>query len=230
MSGGSEREKKIGLLILTVFIAVTDYLWSFWYFRSRYSTGTLLSISQVSAENLGNMLFQNVAVNLITLLTAAILWLILRRDFGKILGFVGGNRRGHLAAGIAGGIYALLLVAALVWSGISVLALVYQWIYFLVLVALSEEFLFRAVFPWLMEKSRLPSWCAWIVPGVLFGAAHTLVPLVKFGASTLLPELLSGVAGYVLASCGFYALRRWSGTIWLPVFIHAVLDFTGILL
>lgn len=132
MSGGPEREKKIGLLILTVFIAVTDYLWSFWYFRSRHSTGTLLSISQVSAENLGNMLFQNVAVNLITLLTAAILWLILRRDFGKILGFGGGNRRGHLAAGIAGGIYALLLVAALVWSGISVLALVYQWICLLV--------------------------------------------------------------------------------------------------
>ena len=96
-------------------------------------------------------------------------------------------------------------------------------------VALSEEFLFRTVFPWLIEKSRLPSWCVWIVPGILFGAAHTLVPLVKFGASTLLPELLSGVAGYALASCGFYALRRWSGTIWLPVFIHAVLDFTGVL-
>lgn len=81
----------------------------------------------------------------------------------------------------------------------------------------------------IFQKGRLPSWCVWIVPGILFGAAHTLIPLAKFGASTLLPGLLSGVAGYALASCGFYALRRWSGTIWLPVFIHAALDFTGIL-
>ena len=128
---------------------------------------------------------------------------------------------------LAGAVYLLLLPAGFLWGEGNCFAIAYQWGYYLLSVALMEELVYRGWLPHLIQKSGLPKWCVWVIPGVLFGCAHTLIPIIKegFGLKILL-TLLSSAPGYLAGACGFYALRRWSGSLWLPVLLHAAMDFT----
>ncbi len=222
-----EAEKRMLLPLLAVLICAADYIWTLWYYGGLYRAGTILSAAQITIENLGTMLVQHIVVNLPALLTAAIAVLILRRDFGRVMGFTVGKKRGRVAAGAAAGVYLMLLAAALLLGRISLLAVAYQWIYYGVFIALFEELIFRAVLPLLFEESKLPAWCVWVLPGLLWGLMHSVLPVMRDGFS---PELLMSSLGYVGAACAFYWLRCWSGTLWLPVLIHAALDFTGTLI
>lgn len=173
---------------------------------------------------------QNLLVNLPVLLMVAVLLLVTKGRFARTAGLRIPRGRSRTSAGIALGVYAALLAVALLLRKGSALAIVYQWLYYLVFVALCEELEFRAVLPWLMEKSRLPAWCVWAIPGVLFGCVHTLIPLVKGVGTTEMVELLfSGMIGYLIMSCALYRARLWSGTLWLPVLLHAALDFLNVI-
>lgn len=88
----------------------------------------------------------------------------------------------------------------------------------------------KELLPLLMERSGAPVWAVWGIPGVLFACMHTLMPMVQngFTVRNLVFRLLSVLGGYTVGHCGFYALRRWAGTLWLPVLIHGLLDFSSI--
>lgn len=205
-------------------------MWCLWYYSGLYRKGRLLSAAQTAAENVGAMLLQHLALSLPFLLIAAAAFLLLQGDFGSAMGLTAGEKRGRIAIDVFGGGYCVMLIAALLVGRTTLIAAAYQWGYYLVFVAFTEEFIFRAVLPLLLERSSLPEWCVWVVPGVLFGMMHTLIPVVKGGVTVeVLLSLLSTVTGYTAGSCAFYGLRRWSGTLWLPVLIHAAMDFSGVL-
>ena len=110
------------------------------------------------------------------------------------------------------------------------LAIGYQWVYYLLFVALTEEFTFRGLLPFLAEKSGAPVWVVWIFPGIMFSCMHTLIPMTYngFTVKAFVWSALTMLGGYTAGHCGFYALRRWSGTLWLPVLVHGTLDFLSI--
>lgn len=224
MDRQGEVRKRMLLPILAVLTCGAEYAWILWYYGRAYRAGMLLSAAGVTADNLGAMLIQHIVVTLPTFLTAAIALLALGRDFGRTMGFTLGKKVGRMAAGAAAGVYLLLWAIAIFLGRISVLAAGYQWLYYLVFIALCEEFTFRAVVPLLFEESKLPAWCVWVFPGLLWGVMHTVLPVMRGGLS---PEMLMSSLGYIGSACVFYWLRRWSDTLWLPVLIHAALDFAG---
>lgn len=66
----------------------------------------------------------------------------------------------------------------------------------------------------------------WLLPAALFACAHTAIPVIQGDAAIdVLGGLISGLLGYAVMSCAFYGLRRWSGSLWLPVLVHAAFDF-----
>lgn len=216
-------------LLLVFLLPVCEYLWTLWYYGGLYQSGALLGASLVTRDSLGPMLMQHLTVNLPCWMMAAGALVILKRDFAPAFGLAIYERRGWLATSIAGGLYLLLPVALLLNKG-AALATGYQWFYFLFFIALTEEFVFRGVLPWLMEKSGLPDGLVWVVPGLLFGFMHSIMPLIQTwnGSALHLAELLlSPILGGLAGGCVFYWLRRWSGTLWLPVLLHAALDFLG---
>lgn len=222
------RRKRPIFAALAVLVAAADYLWALWYYGGLYREGALLSTARVTAENACVLLLQSLVVSLPFMLLVLGALAILRKRFLHVMGVCVEGRRGRVSAGIAAGAYAALLLAGLLFGKNDALSSAYLWLYYLLLVALREEFVFRAVLPALVAHSGLPPWCEWVFPGVLFGCAHTLLPVIMgSGAAEVLVQALSTVTGYTLAACALYKLRLWSGTLWLPVLIHAALDYLG---
>lgn len=66
----------------------------------------------------------------------------------------------------------------------------------------------------------------WLLPNLLFAAAHVAIPIVKgAGLSEVVMLFLSGVFGYVLLGCLFEWCKRKSSSLWVGVLIHAIMDF-----
>lgn len=224
-----EKKEKGLWWLLAVGIAAAWYLWDLWYYGGLYRKGLLLSAAEASPENVGTLVCQHLISNLPILLAALVLALIYHKKFFKISDLMLHTKRGKIFAILAGAVYLLVLPAGFLWGKGSCFAIGYQWIYYLIFVALMEELVYRSWLPHLIQKSGLPEWCVWVIPGVLFGCAHTLIPIIKegFGPSILL-TLISSATGYLAGACAFYALRCWSGSLWLPVLLHAALDFSGV--
>lgn len=226
----SQTKSQPACAVGAIALAAADYAWAFGYYRGLYQSGKLLSAARASGDTLGALLTQNLLVSLPVLLMAAVLLLVMKGRFVQTMGLSLPQGRSRVSAGIALGVYAALLAVALLLRKGSALAIVWQWLYYLVFVALCEELEFRAVLPWMMERSGLPAWCVWAVPGVLFGCMHTLIPLVKgSGAAEMVELLFSGMIGYMIMSYAMYRVRSWARTLWLPVLIHAALDFLGVI-
>ena len=210
--------------------AAIDYAWVFGYYRRLYQGGKLLSAADASSGTIRALFLQNLLVNVPVVLMAAVVLLAMKGRFIRHVGLHLPHKRSRASVGISLGVYLALLAAALLRQKETALAIVYQWIYYLVFVALSEECEFRAFLPWLLEKGGLPGAYVWAIAGVLFGCMHTLIPLVKgSGAAQTVELLFSGMIGYMVMSYAMYRARLWSGTLWLPVLIHAALDFLGVI-
>ena len=195
-----------------------------------YRDGVLLSASRVTVETLPRILLQNILVNGPEMLavTVGLVWMG-RERFAQEMGLtIPGKKRFALLTALV--LCLLPLALALLFSGSEPLAIGYQWGYYLLIIAFTEELMFRGLLPYLMEKSGLSGWAVWIIPGVLFACMHTLMPMIQNGFTVrgLVFRLLSVLGGYTAGHCGFYALRRWSGTLWLPVLIHGLLDFSSV--
>lgn len=224
-----EKKGKRLWCLLAAGIAAAWYLWDLWYYGGLYREGLLFSAADASPETIGPLVCQHLLSDAPVLLVAVTFALVWRKDFFEISALTLYTKRGRISAALAGTVYLLLLPAGFLWGKGDWFAIGYQWGYYLLSVALMEELVYRGWLPYLIQKSGLPEWCVWVIPGVLFGCAHTLIPVIKegFGLSILL-TLLSSVTGYLAGACAFYGLRRWSGSLWLPVLLHAALDFTGV--
>ncbi len=222
--------KRVGYCILAILIAAVIYGWSLWYYGGLYQSGALLSASQVTAETLLPTLSQELIVVLPEILAAVIAWALLGwKQFPQEMGLKAESVKKEILSLLAGGYLGALFLALLTVKS-EPLTICYQWGYYLFLIALWEEFIFRGLLPLLVEKGGVPTWVIWLLPGVLFACMHTLMPIVKtgFAAESFVFRLLSVLGGYTVGHCGFYALRKWSGTLWLPVLVHGLLDFSSV--
>ncbi|MDF1494129.1 CPBP family intramembrane glutamic endopeptidase [Caproiciproducens sp. CPB-2] len=107
----------------------------------------------------------------------------------------------------------------------------YSAFFYLIIVAFPEELIFRGyLFSKIEEETGF--WIAAIISGVLFGAAHSLVPaiLYDFTLRQLIRSILSNLLGQGILISGVFALLyKKSHTLFVPVLIHAVLDYSSIL-
>lgn len=191
-----------------------------------YQSGKLIAVKELQSGDIPAALLQHFLVNIPILCMIGIAVWVWKRQFPAVFGLTTGDKKKRCSMLLAGGAFVLLLAAALVKEVNTPANLLYQRLYYLIFIALAEEALCRGLLPVLMEKGEFPKWCVWIIPGVLFGMMHTLIPAIK-GTLTA-ATVFSSIGGMLVSHCVFYAWRRWSGTLWLPIFIHAALDFAGV--
>lgn len=176
--------KRVGYCILAILIAAVIYGWSLWYYGGLYQSGALLSASQVTAETLLPTLSQELIVVLPEILAAVIAWALLGwKQFPQEMGLKAESVKKEILSLLAGGYLGALFLALLTVKS-EPLTICYQWGYYLFLIALWEEFIFRGLLPLLVEKGGVPTWVIWLLPGVLFACMHTLMPMVKNGFVT----------------------------------------------
>lgn len=102
----------------------------------------------------------------------------------------------------------------------------YKFFFFLVVVAFGEEFIFRGyVYNKLQRHNKF---LAIVASGLFWGILHAVLPgllaggtIVQIGIS-----MLSEIGGGIFAGYYFIYLMEKSKSLFIPVFIHAILNYT----
>lgn len=102
-------------------------------------------------------------------------------------------------------------------------------LYYLVVVAFTEEFILRGICPFLLKDFPKP--VIYLLPNVLFALLHIFA---YNGFHTLNMEYVmqfmsSQMLGLILCGIIFQLLKEYTGTLWIPVLIHCILDFSILL-
>lgn len=91
------------------------------------------------------------------------------------------------------------------------------------------EFLIRGICVyWLKDENN---YIRYLVPNILFAAMH-LFSYASWGEITpvyVFSFITSQMLGLILTGCIFQYLKEKSGTIWIPVLVHAILDYMVVL-
>ena len=98
-----------------------------------------------------------------------------------------------------------------------------------VFIAMEEELLVRGICVYLLKDEN--NYIRYLVPNILFAAMH-LFSYTNWGKITLVyvfSFITSQMLGLILTGCIFQYLKEKSGTIWIPVLVHAILDYMVVL-
>lgn len=183
----------------------------------------VLSLGQITW---GNAALQ-FAIHALALLLPPVAFLLVTRTKPSKAGFTGRNKGVSIGLGI---LYLLLFFLA----GDGSAGGLYYWLHILVNIGLAEELMYRG-FAYSRLKQVSP-WLALLVSGFFWGAGHAIYAGVLAGRSVpqiLVTTVVGGAdvsvtaLGGIIAGIGFAALYEWSGTLFVPILLHAILDFSG---
>lgn len=115
-------------------------------------------------------------------------------------------------------LYVLIALATSPWDewSASLIALI---VIGTILVGIGEELVFRG-YVLVGARQRFSEVGAWFVSSALFGLFHGLNILTGQGVGTTIQQI---VMAFLIGSA-FYLVRRWSGTLLLPIALHALWD------
>lgn len=182
-----------------------------------------LSLQQITWGNFGIQF----AIHGLALLLPPVVCLLVTRTKPSAAGLNGKNKWISLGLGM---IYLLLFFIA----GDFSVGGIYYWLHILLNIGLAEELMYRG-FAYSRLKQVNP-WLALLVSGFFWGAGHAIYAGVIAGRS--IPQILAAMVvgggeisvtalGGMVGGIGFAALYEWSGTLFVPVLVHAILDFSG---
>ena len=223
----TEKEKKGNIYgVLAIAYALIQYLWAVvitvYYRRS----GMLEYVT--SPDGYIPLFFANLTLSVPMLLVFLGAFARYRRHFGTEMDYVKTDR--YALTLILTTIYTFMLPLSVVLSEVPTKG-AYAWFYYIFFIAFFEEFLYRGLVPNLMERSNFPKWLKFTLPALLYGLYQTALPLGRSGLNisvfiSALPDIIfSLVMHNVLLSA-----KKWSGAMWLPIIIHAILELALYLL
>ena len=131
---------------------------------------------------------------------------------------------------------ALLLCIAILGITVYCLAakgdpgtILFNLLYYLLFISFTEEFVVRSVCADLLHTASWP--IRYLVPNASFALMHVF-SYAQFGTITgsyLVRFLTSDFLGLVFGGCMFQLLKEKSGTIWIPILLHGLMDYTDVL-
>ncbi len=185
-------------------------------------TGILIPSSEASSDIVGILL-----QNLILLLYPAILFIIfklmLKKDFAELMYLKPGGRWQRGVIIVLSGILLALTVHGLVVKD-DRLTVLHNAFYYVAVIAFTEEFVDRDVCTYFLRNDKTA--VRYIVPNLLFAIMH-IFSYSGWGNITgayLLDFLRSDLLMIFAAGCFFQFLKERSGTIWIPVLLHGIID------
>ena len=222
-----EKSKTLLGCLAVMAIGLIEFISTVWFYRSVQS-GTVISVRLASGQPTA-FLCQCL---LIFLLPAALLILfvpVLKKDFASALYFkLQGKWQRISAAVLIAAILGLTMYGLIVKPDKA--AILLSLFHYLVIISFAEEFVFHDACTWFLRHSSWP--LRYLLPNILFGALHMFMDAgwAEISAEVLLRYILSGTFhGYVFGGCLFQFFKEKSGTIWLPVLLHGLMDYTVIL-
>lgn len=190
-------------------------------------SGTLIP-SLAASTNIPGIFVQNLITSAFEILLFIIFLVILKNRFADEMYL---KIKGKISLVVVVTLVAILLgfmIFCLITKQDKITVL-YNLFYYVFFIAFFEEFIYRDVFPFLLKEEKTV--LRYLVPGIMFGLIHifnnsgwqsiTAIQLVKF--------LTSQMLGFIAFSCLVQFLKEKSDTIWIPVLVHTIMDYSVIL-
>ena len=213
-------------LLLIALITVIDVLTTI-PLLYRWKESEVLVPTLSASSNIPGILVQNLITSAFAIILFIIFLVILKNRFADEMYL---KIKGKISLVVVVTLVTILLgfmIFCLITKQDKITVL-YNLFYYAFFIAFFEEFIFRDVFPFLLKEEKTV--LRYLVPAIMFGLIHifnnsgwqsiTAYQVIKFITSQML--------GYIAFSCIMQSLKEKSGTIWIPVLVHAIMDYSGI--
>ena len=225
-----EDKKALSLpvrIIIIFLICTADILTAAYFIYTWKQNGTVISVRNAS-DNIPGIFRQSLIVSMAAILVILIFFIILRKNFVSEMYLKISEKMQKITVFILTAILLAVTVFCLITKADKI-TILYNLLYYTVFIALEEELLVRGVCVYLLKDES--NYIRYLVPNILFAAMH-LFSYANWGKITsvyVFSFITSQMLGLVLTGCIFQYLKEKSGTIWIPVLVHAILDYMVVL-
>ncbi len=229
MRSKKEKEKRINLpgILAAAAIGIIQFQDVFLLYR-RIQNGEAISV-RLSSGQPAAFLIQCLLEFLFPAVLLILFALMLKRDFFPSMYMTLKGKWQRITAAILAAAIIGLTVYGLILKpdkGSILLSL----FYYLVIVAFAEEFVIRDACTYFLRDA---SWLLrYLLPNFFFALPHLFnyAGWGKISSGVLLNFLFNGILlGYVFGGCLLQLFKEKSGSIWLPVLLHCLMDYSIIL-
>lgn len=223
------KEKRISLprILAATAIGILQFMDVFLLYR-RIQNGEVIAV-RLSSEQPMAFLLQCLLEFLFPAVLLILFALALKRDFFSSMYMTLKGKWQRITAGI-------LMAAILGFTiyGLAVkpdkVSILLSLFYYLVIVAFAEEFVIRDACTYFLRGASWP--LRYLLPNFFFALPHVFnyAGWGTINGGVLINFLFNGILlGYVLSGCLLQLLKEKSGSIWLPVLLHCLMDYSVIL-
>lgn len=215
-----EKVKSISFPVTLTFFYL---IFTYFYIEYVWKNGLLMSVTGTTSINMGVKLLCDFISSLLIVLVILSITYIKKRP----LNVLGISFKSPIL------ITALLAIycAMFLLNGDFTAKGFYAAFFYLIIVSFSEEFVFRGYLFAVIDR-EFGFWVAAIISGLLFGAAHAFMPSIinDYNTPDFISTILSNLLGQgILGGALFAILYKKSKTLFVPVLIHAILDYSSVL-
>lgn len=213
-------------LLLILLICPAEFAWAARLIYRWQAAGTMISVRDASSA-FGTALTQQLILAAVPILLLLIAWFVLKDRFAKEMPLTVSGKKQWTIVLILIGVLLCETIVALIIKGDPGTVL-YSLLYYTVFIAFTEEFVIRGVCVRLLKKEK--PWLRYLWPNCLFAMLHFFA-YANWGeitASYALRFFTGRFLGLVAAGCGFQFLKEKSGTLWVPILLHAAMDFGNV--
>ena len=220
-----KRKTVLGVLAV-LGIGMLEFFITFQLYRGIQS-GSVISVRHAAAQPV-LFLLQCLRECLLPAVLLILFAALLKKDFSSALYF---RLRGKWQRAAAAILIAAILGFALygLVTKQDKASVLISLLYYLVVVAFSEEFVIRDACTWFLRDSSWP--LRYLLPNAIFALLHLFLYAEwgEISGEVLIRFFAGSFLGYVLMGCLLQLFKEKSGSIWLPVLLHGLMDYSVIL-
>lgn len=201
--------------VLTVLVAVIYSIWFYMVSKFFFDNDMLIGIHNLTKDNI----FIKLADDYLAMLFFPTIIIIINRKNLKEYGLKLDSKKEIFI------LFGIMITFFILHNDFTLRGF-YKFFFHLIVVSFGEEFFFRGfIYNRLKTKSVV---IAIILSGMLWGIGHAILPAILSEESII--QMLSAmryeVFGGIISGWYFIYLQEQSRTIWVPVLIHALLNYT----
>ncbi len=201
------------VMYMVYFFCITKYL---------YNNNLLIKLNSITPSNVSIKLLDDFLTSLFIVIIIISVTLIRKQS----LSHIGITKNNSML------VFALLSIYFGIFfiKGDFSLIGIYKCFYYLIVVAFSEELIFRGYLFTSLDR-ELPIYLSVIISGMMWGAMHAFIPIIINNYSVIgsLNAICSELGSGILAGGLFILIYKKSKSLIIPIMIHAILDFVSVL-
>lgn len=205
------RERAKHYIPTLIGILYMIYFYTFYTFI--YQNDWLISLKDVSLSNIWKILLVNFGGILI--FTFALI-IVYRKKLNEL-----GVNKSKLSI-----VLVVIYVLFFILHSDYTINGIYKAFFYLFMVALPEEIIYRGyIYNNLKKHNRIS---AIIISGILFGIMHSILPSIisEYSISIMIIDMFNQIGFGIVSSFIFILYLEKSGSIFVPILIHALLDYS----